>query len=98
MRWQPTKSAALRNTLCFLALLAPGVLSAQTYGDRVDLYFADWHAGRAQTLYGSLREHDLLTPGDPLHPASKGAVLRFAQSFRHATLAGHATTRPIQLT
>jgi len=93
-----TKFAGLRNTLCSLALLAPGLVSAQTYGDRVDLYFADWHSGPVHTLYGSLREQDLLTPGDALHPASKGAVLRYVHYFRHATLPGHATTRPIHLT
>jgi mannose-6-phosphate isomerase-like protein (cupin superfamily) len=93
-----TRFAGLRNTLCSLALLAPALLSAQTYGDRVDLYFADWHAAPAHALYGGLRAQDLLTPGDPLRPASKGAVLRFVHSFRHATLAGHAATRPIQLT
>ena len=93
-----TQFAGLRNIVCSLALWTPGLLSAQTYGDRVDLYFADWHAAPAHTVYGGLREQDLLTPGDPLHPASKGAVLRFVHSFRHATLPGHAATQPIQLT
>jgi len=96
MGFARTKFAGLRSTLCFFALLtAAKLLSAQTYGDRVDLYFGDWHSAPVRTIYGSLREQDVLTSGDALHPEAKGAVLRSVRSFRHATLGANASTRPI---
>src|ERR1700681_3674080 len=37
---------------------------AQTTGDRVDLYFADWHNAKPRSARGSLQERDILTRGD----------------------------------
>jgi uncharacterized cupin superfamily protein len=76
-------------------LFAPAL--AQTNGDHLDLYFSDWHTAPAHTAYDRLTEQDILIRGDALHPATKGAVLRFATSYLHALLPPHASTSPIRL-
>ncbi|MGA9812923.1 MAG: cupin domain-containing protein, partial [Terriglobales bacterium] len=71
---------------------------AQTTGKRIDLYFGDWHASPSRRVHGALEERDILTRGDAMNPAQKGAVLRFINSYAYATLAPHASTRaePLQ--
>jgi hypothetical protein len=76
-------------------LFAPAL--AQTSSDHLDLYFSDWHTAPTHIAYGRLTEQDILTRGDALHPATKGAVLRFATSYMHALLPPHASTSPIRL-
>jgi mannose-6-phosphate isomerase-like protein (cupin superfamily) len=78
------------------ALFAPLGLP-QTIGDRIDLYFGDWHSAKPRAMYGSLEERDILTRGDAMNPAQKGAVLRYANSYSYATLAPHASTTPTRL-
>jgi mannose-6-phosphate isomerase-like protein (cupin superfamily) len=63
----------------------------------IDMYFGDWHTAKSYTTHGSLREHDLLTKGDALHPTVKSAVLRYATSYSYATLAQGVTTSPTKL-
>jgi hypothetical protein len=70
---------------------------AQTDLPHLDLYFGDWHKAPVRTAYGRLTEQDILTRGDALHPAVKGAVLRFASTYEHAVLPPHASTTPIKL-
>ena len=43
--------------------------------------------------HGELEERDILTRGDALNPAQKGAVLRFINSYAYATLAPYASTK-----
>jgi mannose-6-phosphate isomerase-like protein (cupin superfamily) len=85
----------------FLSLGAWALLSSpaltQTYGDHLDLYFGDWHTGPVHTAYGPLREQDILTRGDALHPPAKGAVLRFASAYEHALLPARVSTSHIRL-
>jgi Cupin domain len=83
-------SLGLCVALCPLAL-------AQATGDRIDLYFNDWHASTPRTTLGSLEERDIFTHGDPQNPQKKGAVLRFLNSHTFATLAPHATTKAARL-
>jgi len=70
---------------------------AQTTGDRIDLYFGDWHTSTARMTRGALSERDIFTRGDPQNPARKGAVLRFINAYTYATLAPHASTKATRL-
>lgn len=70
---------------------------AQTTGDRIDLYFGDWHRSPPRTIRGSLEERDILTRGDGLKPTHAGAVLRFINSYTYGTLAPNASTTPTRL-
>jgi mannose-6-phosphate isomerase-like protein (cupin superfamily) len=57
----------------------------------VDMYFADWHASKAQTT-GPLTEYTVFTKGDPVKPTTKGALLRYVDSYVFATLAPGASS------
>jgi mannose-6-phosphate isomerase-like protein (cupin superfamily) len=91
----------MRRNLAFLGLCT--VLSsyslAQTTGDRIDLYFGDWHTSPSPSriVHGELEERDILTRGDAVNPAQKGAVLRFVNSYTYATLGPHRSTKEEQL-
>lgn len=87
--------SALRVWLVFLGLCAvlPSIAFAQTTGDRIDLYFGDWHTSPSRIAHGALEERDILTRGDAMSPAKKSPVLRFINSYAYATLAPHAARR-----
>ena len=91
----------VKRTFASLAfVLCAGLLQlvpAQTTGDRIDLYFGDWHASTPRTTRGSLEERDILTKGDPQNPSTKGAVLRFLNSYRYATVGPHTSTKATRL-
>jgi len=57
----------------------------------VDMYFADWHASKAQTT-GPVTEYTVFTKGDPVKPTSKGAVLRYLDSYVYTTLVPGASS------
>jgi mannose-6-phosphate isomerase-like protein (cupin superfamily) len=57
----------------------------------VDMYFADWHASKAQTT-GPVTEYTVFTKGDPVKPTTKGAVLRYVDSYVYTTLAPGASS------
>jgi quercetin dioxygenase-like cupin family protein len=86
--------ASLVLALC--AVLSP-LARAQATGDRIDLYFGDWHGSASRLTHGSLLERDIFTRGDPQNPPHKAAVLRFLNSYTYATLAPHASTKPTRL-
>jgi mannose-6-phosphate isomerase-like protein (cupin superfamily) len=89
-----TVSALLVLILCAgQSSLAP----AQTAGDRIDLYFGDWHNSSPRNTYGALRQRDIFTRGDGMNPTQKGAVLRSLNSYTYATLASHASTKATRL-
>jgi hypothetical protein len=67
---------------------------AQLTGDRIDLYFGDWHGATPRTIRGSLEERDILTPGDAENPPKKGALLRYVNSYTYATLAPGQSAAP----
>ena len=79
------------------AVLSPFCLG-QVTGDRVDLYFGDWHNAAAHKADGGLEERDILTRGDPQNPTQKGAVLRYMTGYDYATLPAHASTKATKLT
>jgi mannose-6-phosphate isomerase-like protein (cupin superfamily) len=88
----------VRRILASLAIvLCAGLAVAQTTGDRIDLYFGDWHASTPRTTQGSRVERDIFTRGDPQNPTQKGAVLRYINSYAYATLAPHASTKATRL-
>lgn len=74
--------------LCLLRSLS----LAQTIGDRVDIYFGDWHGSAPHTTRGALQQWNILTRGDAMNPSQKGAVLRYINSYTYDTLARHAST------
>jgi mannose-6-phosphate isomerase-like protein (cupin superfamily) len=71
--------------------------AANATGNRIDLYFSDWHASTPHMANGSLEEREILTHGDGVNPTRKGAVLRFANSYNYATLASHTATKATRL-
>jgi mannose-6-phosphate isomerase-like protein (cupin superfamily) len=91
----------VRKILASLVLAACAGLSplalAQATGDRIDLYFADWHNATPRTTHGSLSQRDIFTRGNPQNPTQKGAVLRYLNSYTYATLAAHASTKATRL-
>ena len=82
-------------SLLLSTLLAPFML-AQTVGDRIDLYFTDWHSSSSHSDRG-LEERDIFTRGDPQNPSQKGALLRFINSYTYSTLAPAASTKSARL-
>lgn len=84
------------TSLVLCAVLSPFTL-AQATGDRIDLYFSDWHSAPPRTTMGALEERDIFTRGDPQNPPKKGAVLRFINAYDYATLAPHASTKATRL-
>ncbi len=93
------ESIGLRMLLVFLGLFAvlPSTGYAQAAGDRIDLYFGDWHASPSRLTHGSLEERDILTRGNAMSPTKKSAVLRFINSYAYATLAPHTATKAEKL-
>jgi len=55
------------------------------------MYFADWHSSRAKTA-GPVTEYAVFTKGDPLKPATQGAILHYVDSYVYATLAPGASS------
>jgi len=80
-----------------LSVALSGVTPAQTTGDRISLYFGDWHTAAPHTIHGSLEEREILSRGDGLNPTRAGAVFRFINSYSYATLASGASTQPARL-
>jgi len=87
----------LRMSAAAVTLLVPMMAAAQTTGDRIDLYFGDWHGVTPRMTHGTLEERDILTRGDALNPSKKGGVLRFINSYTYATLAPSASTQAAKL-
>ena len=91
--------ATMRRALIFLVFCAALSRSApaQTTGDRISLYFGDWHTSAPRVIRGSLEERDILTRGDGANPTRAGSVFRFINSYTYATLAAGASTKPARL-
>jgi mannose-6-phosphate isomerase-like protein (cupin superfamily)/uncharacterized RmlC-like cupin family protein len=95
--WMVRKHArTILISLGISTVLSPLAL-AQTAGDRIDLYFGDWHGVTPHKVYGALEERDILTRGDALKPAKKASVLRYVNSYTYATLAPRASTSATRL-
>ena len=61
------------------------------------MFMGSWLDNHPYSTHGSLVERDILTKGDPDHPARKGAVLRYVNRFTHAMLHPHGSTLPTTL-
>jgi mannose-6-phosphate isomerase-like protein (cupin superfamily) len=59
----------------------------------VFLYINHWRNSLPYEGHGGLIERDILTPGDPLHPAKKGAVLKYLKGYKRAALQARTNTR-----
>lgn len=60
----------------------------------VFLYINHWRNSPPMEAHGGLIERDILTPGDPLHPAKKGAVLKYIKAYRRGVLEPLTNTKP----
>jgi len=91
--------ATTRRALIFLVFCAAlsRLTQAQATGDRISLYFGDWHTSTPHVIRGSLEERDILTRGDGANPTRAGSVFRFINSYTYATLAAGASTKPARL-
>lgn len=63
----------------------------------IDMYMGSWMESMPRSSHGSLIERDILTPGDPLNPPRKGAVLQYVKRFAWATLNVRNSTTPTTL-
>jgi mannose-6-phosphate isomerase-like protein (cupin superfamily) len=89
----------MSHKLIATALLAATTLSLRARAQElqvgsngyVDMYFADWHASKPQTV-GAVTEYAVFTKGDPMKPSAKGAILRHVESYVYATLAPGAAS------
>jgi mannose-6-phosphate isomerase-like protein (cupin superfamily) len=57
----------------------------------VDMYFSDWHASKPR-IAGPITEYTVFTKGDPMKPATKGAILRYVEEYVYTTLAPGASS------
>ena len=57
------------------------------------LYINHWRNSLPTEGHGGFIERDILTPGDPLHPAKKGAVLKFIKAYKRAALEPRCSTQ-----
>jgi mannose-6-phosphate isomerase-like protein (cupin superfamily) len=60
----------------------------------VMLYINHWRNSLPYEGHGGLIERDILTPGDPLKPPRKGAVLKYIKGYRRAALEPRCDSRP----
>ena len=57
------------------------------------LYINHWRNSLPTEGHGGFIERDILTPGDPLHPAKKGAVLKFIKAYKRVALEPRCSTQ-----
>ena len=84
----------VRRILASLAIiLCAGLLEAQTTGDRLDLYFGDWHASPPRITQSSLVERDIFTRGDPQNPLTDDELRRKYRALAQPILREGRTLR-----
>ncbi|HSA95145.1 MAG TPA: cupin domain-containing protein [Acidobacteriota bacterium] len=59
----------------------------------VFLYINHWRNSLPYEGHGGFIERDILTPGDPLHPPKKGAVLKYLKAYKRAALEPRCSTK-----
>ncbi len=62
----------------------------------VSLHINHWRNSLPQEGHGGLIERDILTPGDPLKPPRKGAVLKYLKAYRRAVLQPQTNAGPFK--
>ena len=60
----------------------------------VYLYINHWRNSAPTEGHGGFIERDILTPGDPLHPPRKGAVLKYIKAYKRGVLEPRTNTQP----
>ncbi len=60
----------------------------------VYLYINHWRTSLPYEGHGGLIERDILTPGDPLRPPKKGAVLKHLKAYKRGVLQPRCNTEP----
>ena len=60
----------------------------------VFLFINHWRNSLPYEGHGGLIERDILTPGDPLKPPRKGAVLKYLKAYKRAALQPRTNTVP----
>ena len=58
----------------------------------VQPYVSTWKDSPIHVGHGGFAEQEIFTPGDPLHPLRKGAVLKYLKAFNHTFLYGGQKT------
>jgi mannose-6-phosphate isomerase-like protein (cupin superfamily) len=59
----------------------------------VGLYINHWRNSLPTEGHGGFIERDILTSGDPLRPAKRGAVLKYIKAYKRAALEPRCTTQ-----
>jgi mannose-6-phosphate isomerase-like protein (cupin superfamily) len=62
----------------------------------VFLYINHWRNSLPYEGHGGFIERDILTPGDPLHPPKKGAVLKYLKAYKRGVLQPRSNTLPFK--
>jgi len=62
----------------------------------VYLYINHWRNSLPYEGHGGLIERDILTPGDPLNPPKKGAVLKYIKAYKRGVLQPCCNTQPFK--
>ena len=83
----------IASTISFAQSLAGGTYTSGVDAD-IDMYIGSWKESMPRHTHGSLVERDILTKGDPMNPSTRGAVLKYVNSFTYATLHAHGYTTP----
>jgi mannose-6-phosphate isomerase-like protein (cupin superfamily) len=62
----------------------------------VFLFINHWRNSLPHEGHGGFIERDILTPGDPLRPPKKGAVLKYLKAYKRAVLQPRTNTQPFR--
>lgn len=62
----------------------------------VYLYINHWRNSVPYEGHGGFIERDILTPGDPLNPPKRGAVLKYIKAYKRAALEPRCNTQPFK--
>ena len=62
----------------------------------VFMYINHWRNSIPYEGHGGFIERDILTPGDPLRPPKKGAVLKYIKAYKRAALEPRCNTQPFK--
>ncbi|MEW6456146.1 MAG: SMP-30/gluconolactonase/LRE family protein [Acidobacteriota bacterium] len=73
---------------------APSNVRHPEVDTNVYLYINHWRNSLPHEGHGGLIERDILTPGDPLNPPKKGAVLKYLKAYKRAVLQPRCNTQP----
>ena len=102
--------ACLAGVLLVATLLPAAAQNPKTFGETyleistytpgvdpdIDMFMHNWRESMPRHTHGSLIERDILSAGNPDNPSTRGAVLRHANRFVHASL--YPATRTAETT